>query len=166
MLNRTNRTLSARLNRLNLGTRSLAQVARFNDSASTLHTRLVHPVVLRVGVVGMPVYPITTGRTGIPFIPCSPAVSSRLIASCAIHPRVDSGADRRSADPWQANAFGPSMHRGATSGAEAAQRLLRRGQADRKPFTGKRRQQSAGQAGMSRQAVLSPVAVPNAAAGG
>jgi hypothetical protein len=166
MLNRTNRTLSAYCNRLNLGTRSLAPVARFNFSASTLHTRHVHPVVMRAGVMEVPVYPIPSGRTGIPSIPGSPAVSPWLIASCAIHPRVDSGADRRSPGQWQANMLGQPCLRGAERGAEATQPFAKRGQADRKPFTGKRRQQPAGLAGLSRQAILSPVAAPGAAAGG
>jgi hypothetical protein len=166
MLNRTNRTLSAHLNRLNLGTRSLAPVARFNTSASTLHTRLVHPVVLRAGVMEVPVYPIPIGRTGIPTIPGSPAVSPWLIASCAIHPRVDSGADRRSPGQWQASSFGQRCQRGAERSAEATERLLKRGQADCKPFTGERRQLPVRLAGMCWQAILSPVAAPGAAAGG
>jgi hypothetical protein len=166
MLNRTNRTLSANLNGLNLGTRSLAQVVRVNDSASTLHTRLVHPVVMRVGVVGVAVYPPIAGPIAIPHIPGSPAVSSQLIASCPMHPRVDSGADRRFSGPWQPSPSGPSCLTRAERGAAAIQRLPRCGQAGRKPFTGKRRQQSAGQACVSRPATLSPVAAPIAATGG
>jgi hypothetical protein len=170
MLNRTNRTLSANLNRLNLGigTRSLAPVARFNTSASTLHTRLVHPVVMRAGVMEVPVYPIPIGRTGIPTIPGSPAVSPWLIASCAIHPRVDSDADRRSPGQRQASWLGQGQpcQRGAERGADATQRLARRGQAVRKPFTGKRRPLPGRLAGMSWRAILSPAAAPGAAAGG
>jgi hypothetical protein len=168
MLNRTNRTLSAHLNRLNLGTRSLAPVARFNTSASTLHTRPVHPVVLRAGVAGVPVYPIPMGRTGILSIPGSPAVSPWLIASCAIHPRVDSGADARSPGQCPASLSGQPCQRGAERGAEATQRQPRRGQAVGKPFTGKRRphQGRLTSMGMSWSAILSPVAAPGAAAGG
>jgi hypothetical protein len=166
MLNRTNRTLSAHYNRLNLGTRSLAPVACFNTSASTQHTRHVHPVVMRAGVMGVPVYPIPSGRTGIPIFPGSPAVSPWLIASCAIHPRVDSGADRRSPGQWQANPLVPPGLRGAERGAKATQCLAKRGQAARKPFTGQRRQQSVRLAGMSWPAILSPVAAPGAVAGG
>ena len=49
MLNRTNRTLSAHLNRLNLGTRTLASQASFINGDSTLHTRHVYPVAVRAG---------------------------------------------------------------------------------------------------------------------
>jgi hypothetical protein len=163
MLNRTNRTLSAQLNRLNLGTRSLAPVARFNTSASTLHFRPVHPVVTRAGVVGVPEYPIPKGIIGIPSIPGSPAVSPWLIASCAVHPRVDSGADARPAGPWQPQAMGLSCLRGEKRGAEATRRLPGRGQSGRKPFMGQR-QQPASLAGMSWPAILSPMAAARAAA--
>jgi hypothetical protein len=166
MLNRTNRTLSARLNRLNLGTRSLAPVARFNDSASTLHTRLVHPVVMRVGVAKIPVGPAIIGPIGIPAIPGSPAVSPWLIASCAILPRVDSGADRRSAGDGQALWSALACLRGAEPGAGTTPCQPERGQADRKPFTGKRRQQPAALAGQCLQATLGSVAADRAAAGG
>ena len=166
MLNRTNRTLSARLNRLNLGTRSLAPVARFNNGSSTLHTRPVHPVVMRAGVAGVAVYPISIGSIGIPSIPGSPSVSSRLIASCAIHLRVDSGSDRPSSRDWQVKLLDQPCHRGAEPSPYPTQRSPERGQADRKPFMGKRRQQAAGLAGTCKQATVGPVAVRVAAAGG
>jgi len=43
MLNRTNRTLSANSNRLNLGTRSLAPVAGLDTVTQTLRVRHAHP---------------------------------------------------------------------------------------------------------------------------
>jgi len=100
MLNRTNRTLSASQNRLNLGTRSLAFAgqANFNIGASTLHVRHDYPVVMRAGTSGDPIDPpaiaiaITGGTTGIttPRIPGSTSVSPWLLVSCAVlvHPRV------------------------------------------------------------------------------
>jgi hypothetical protein len=168
MLNRTNRTLSAHLNRLNLGTRSLASQASVNNGDSTLHTRLVHPVAVRAGVVGVPVYPIFMGRIGIPSIPGSPSVSSWLIASCAILPRVDSGSDRPSSADWQVNLVDPPCLRGVEPGPGLTRRSPERGPAlaERKPFMGKRRQQQAGLAGMCQQATLGPVAAQPAAAGG
>ena len=54
MLNRTNRTLSANLNRLNLGTRSLASQASLVNGAKSLPTRHAFPVVMRAGMVGVP----------------------------------------------------------------------------------------------------------------
>src|SRR5215208_6003695 len=53
MLNRTNRTLSANLNRLNLGTRSLAATANVNTGdLQTLRIRHAHRVVMRDGMHG------------------------------------------------------------------------------------------------------------------
>jgi len=53
MLNRTNRTLSANLNRLNLGTRSLAATANVNrGDLQTQRTRHAHRVVMRDGMHG------------------------------------------------------------------------------------------------------------------
>ena len=51
MLNRTNRTLSANSNRLNLGTRKLAQNASANIGNLTLRTALVHLDVVSVRAV-------------------------------------------------------------------------------------------------------------------
>ena len=50
MLNRTNRTLSAHLNRLNLGTRSLALKSGVNIDGQTLRSRHAHCVVMRDGM--------------------------------------------------------------------------------------------------------------------
>ena len=168
MLNRTNRTLSANLNRLNLGTRSLASQASVINGDSTLHTRHVYPVAVRAGVVGVPVYSMIMEPMGIPSIPGSPSVSSWLIASCAIHPRVDSGSDRPFSADWQVNLLDQPSLRRAEPGPYPCltRRSPERGQADRKPFMGKRRQQPAGLAGMCQQATLGPVAAQDAAAGG
>jgi len=55
MLNRTNRTLSANLTRLNLGTRSLAQVAGANIGNETLrHAHAASPVAVRAGGYAYP----------------------------------------------------------------------------------------------------------------
>jgi len=51
MLNRTNRTLSANTNRLNLGTRKLDQDASANIGNLTLRTAHVEPVVVSVRAV-------------------------------------------------------------------------------------------------------------------
>jgi len=166
MLNRTNRTLSAHLNRLNLGTRTLASQASFNNGDSTLHTRLVHPVAVRAGVVGVPVYPMIMGPIGIPSIPGSPSVSSWLIASCAIQPRVDSGSDRPSSADWQVNLLDQPCFRGEEPGPCQTHGSPKRGPAVRKPFMGKRRLLPARLAGMCQQATSGPVAAQAAAAGG
>jgi hypothetical protein len=55
MLNRTNRTLSAHTNRLNLGTRKLDLNASTNNGRLTLRTALTSPVVsVRTGFVPYP----------------------------------------------------------------------------------------------------------------
>jgi hypothetical protein len=56
MLNRTNRTLSANTNRLNLGTRNLAHNASGNNGSLTLRTARTLPAVVtvRAGVVAYP----------------------------------------------------------------------------------------------------------------
>ena len=55
MLNRTNRTLSANTNRLNLGTRNLALLAGDNHGSSTLRTAHAIPVVVvRTGIKDHP----------------------------------------------------------------------------------------------------------------
>jgi hypothetical protein len=57
MLNRTNRTLSANTNRLNLGTRKLDQNASANNGSLTLRTSPTLPVVsVRTGVEPYPVF--------------------------------------------------------------------------------------------------------------
>ena len=59
MLNRTNRTLSANTNRLNLGTRKLDQNASANNGSLTLRTAHHFPVVVvRTGVLEYPGIPM------------------------------------------------------------------------------------------------------------
>jgi hypothetical protein len=166
MLNRTNRTLSAHLNRLNLGTRTLASQASFNNGDSTLHTRLAHAVAVRAGVVGVPVYPMIMGPIGIPSIPGSPSVSSWLFESCTMQPRVDSGSDRPSPADWQVNLLDQPCIRGEEPGLCRTHRSSKRGQAARKPFMGQRRLLPARVAGMCQQAAFGPAAAQAAAAGG
>jgi len=166
MLNRTNRTLSAHLNRLNLGTRSLAPVGSFNKGAQALHTRHAHPVVMRAGMVGYPVDPQSIGRYGIPSIPGSPSVSSWLIASPAIHPRVEFAADAPSLADRLGRSFDPPCHRSEGPVSNPTRLRQERGKAGRKPLAGKRWQQGIELAGMFEQATLGPVAAESAAAGG
>ena len=80
MLNRTNRTLSANLNRLNLGTRSLAIQANVNIGASTLRTRHAHRVVKRAGMFGSLPVEYSIPPVDLTDMPGSPSMSPR--ASC------------------------------------------------------------------------------------
>jgi len=72
MLNRTNQTLSALSNRLNLGTRSLVLVTGVNSGANTLRTRQVHHDVMRVRMVWHVVSVFGSSKCDIPSIPGSP----------------------------------------------------------------------------------------------
>jgi hypothetical protein len=86
MLNRTNRMLSANLNRLNLGTRSLAQMANLNMDPEALRTRHTHPVVpVRVGIIPDIRYPKSKGsaRTGVPG---SPSATGSSFGSSPLRP--------------------------------------------------------------------------------
>jgi hypothetical protein len=167
MLNRTNRTLSANLNRLNLGTRSLALVVGFNKGAQTLHTRHAAPVAMRAGIVGgYPAEPQPMGRIGIPSIPGSPSVSSWLIASPAIHPRVDSAFDAPSSADWLVGSFDPPCRRVEVPASDPTRLRQERGKPGRQPIGGRRGKQGARLAGMCRPATLGPVAAGSAAAGG
>ena len=90
MLNRTNRTLSAHLNRLNLGTRSLALKSGVNIDGQTLRSRHAHCVVMRDGMREQALEPVSgtiTGTGASTRIPGLPIVPSWLIASPVVRPR-------------------------------------------------------------------------------
>jgi hypothetical protein len=76
MLNRTNRTLSANLNRLNLGTRSLVLVTSGINGNSTLRLRHAHGFAMRDGMFLEfdPSIRISS-RRAIPVVPYSSPVS-------------------------------------------------------------------------------------------
>ncbi|WP_406693448.1 hypothetical protein V5E97_20695 [Singulisphaera sp. Ch08] len=87
MLNRTNRTLSANLNGLNLGTRSIAVTANINiGDLQTLRTRHVHRVVMRDGMHGYLPSSMILSRGEIPVIPGSLPVPSWLVQSRSVRP--------------------------------------------------------------------------------
>ena len=159
MLNRTNRTLSAHLNRLNLGTRSLASQASFINGDSTLHTRHVYPVAMRAGMVGVSRrshdYWDRSGfrrfRAHRPYRRGSSRVARYTRGSIR-------ATDRPSPADWQVNLLDQAGLRRAEPGPCLDTPLARAWPADRKPFMGKRRQQRAGLAGACQQATLGPVA--------
>ena len=90
-MNRTNRTLSAHLNRLNLGTRSLALKSGVNIDGRTLRSRHAHCVVMRDGMREQALDPgseTITGTGESTRIPGLSLVPSWLIASPLVRPRV------------------------------------------------------------------------------
>src|SRR4051812_6656975 len=147
MLNRTNRTLSAHLNRLNLGTRSLAPQASFDNGDQTLYVRHAHPVVMRAGMVGYRVGPNPIGRGVVPFILGSPSVSPWLIASSAIHPGVIFAADASSLADTAVRSFDLPCYRTEEPVSTPTRLRQERGKTGRKPTLGKRRQQGSRLAG-------------------
>jgi hypothetical protein len=166
MLNRTNRTLSANLNRLNLGTRSLALQANVNNGDQALYVRHAHPVVMRAGTVGYRVVPKVIGRGVVPSIPGSPSVSPWLIASSAIHPGVIFAADASSLADTPARSFDLPCYRTEEPVSNPTRLRQERGKAGRKPTVGKRRQQGSRLAGTLEQATPGPVAAFTASSGG
>jgi len=136
MLNRTNRTLSALLNRLNLGTRSLAYFASVINDEQTLRIGHAHRVVMRDGMPGdQPSSP--SGPTGeIPGILDSPAVSPRLIVSLVIPPRVALVEVPQPADRL--------CRRGESQEPSPRRVSEKRAKASRKPLTGLRWSEESG----------------------
>jgi hypothetical protein len=95
MLNRTNRMLSANRNRLNLGTRSFAQVLGGNMGLKSLRTRHAHPFEavepVRAGTSPAIRYPSSPGAP-LPIVPDSPPAPPRSARSCAAQPWYGPGA--------------------------------------------------------------------------
>lgn len=95
MLNRTNRTLSAKRNRLNLGTRSLAVQGEVNGK-NTLRVRHAHGFAMRDGMFAIPDPSIQQSRIGSAGIPCSSPVEPwpvvgpdvRTVVGLAVTPAV------------------------------------------------------------------------------
>lgn len=91
MFNRTLLTMSANLDRLNLGTRSLAGMAGANVGANQ-RFRTSYPHVrtdaLRLGSIDDPADPAISRDPWSPSIPSSPAVSVRAVPVRAEGPRV------------------------------------------------------------------------------
>ena len=162
MLNRTNRTLSANLNRLNLGTRSLAATANVNTGDfQTLRIRHAHRVVMRDGMHAFSPQPIPIRSEAIPVIPGSLPVPSWLVESRVVRSGVGLAAETSSVTDRPC--------RSARSRDQARGRVLprqERPKGDRKPLTGKRLHPGCGLGYRPARAALAPAAALPAAAGG
>jgi hypothetical protein len=162
MLNRTNRTLSANLNRLNLGTRSLAATANVNTGdLETLRIRHAHHVVMRDGMHGFSPPSIPIRRGEFPVVPGSLPVPSRLDPSRVVRPGVGLAAETSSVTDrpcWLRRSQDQSLGRV----------LLKqeRPKRDRKPATGRRSPEGYGLGYRPARAALAPAAAFTAAAGG
>ncbi len=168
MLNRTNRTLSAHLNRLNLGTRSLdLNVSAFNGEP-TLRIRHAHAVVLRDGMVGAPLIPmpIGIGRWGISVIPCSPPVVPQPSVRCVIPATVEFAADVPPRKDRPVVTSGRPSPRGGSQPQTPARNQQWCAKSGRKFFTGKRLHHGEGFAGVAARATCGVAAATLAAASG
>jgi len=164
MLNRTNRTLSANLNRLNLGTRSLAATANVNfGDLQTLRTRHAHRVVMRDGMLNLRPSPIHIVDGSIPSIPGSPIpVSSWPVVGQVRGSRVELAVETSvvgvNSPCW--------LRQSQSSTSEQSLPRQERSKLDRKPFAGKRLYTGGGTGRTSTRAALATVAALHAAAGG
>lgn len=168
MLNRTNRTLSANLNGLNLGTRSLAVTANINTGdLQTLRTRHTHRVVMRDGMHGYRPSSISISssisRGAIPVIPGSLPVPSWLVVSRSVRPWGELAAEMftvsdsdRPCRQGESQAF--SLER--VSDQE------KRSKRDRRPVTGQRSKAEKRFGFASARAALATGAAILAASGG
>lgn len=168
MLNRTNRTLSANLNRLNLGTRSLAAQASANFGGQTLRIRHAHAVVMRDGMDGDSHDPILIGPWRITGIPGSSPVPvpPRSVVERAVCARVEFATVVHSVSEQAAIPFGrPSLHGG--SQRQLSSRFQQeRSKRSRKPLGGKRLHSRAGAASTADRAALATYAAALAATSG
>ena len=170
MLNRTNRTLSANLNGLNLGTRSLDLVECGINGGQTLRARQVYDLVMRDGRVWSHMIPDGIHRR----IPAIPHLPSLFSASPSAFQRWVSAADVQltatvPSASGQSRLHGSRRESTCFSGAE---RLLSRSQGSqgpakckRPPVTGERLQWATGKPGTQARASQSAVAAIQAASG-
>ena len=88
MLNRTNRTLSANLHRLNLGTRSLVLVENVNSGKSTLRIHHDHDFAMRARMFASsdPAIRLPSSRIRIPSILGSTSVVTWPVAGPVVRP--------------------------------------------------------------------------------
>jgi len=173
MLNRTNRTLSANSNRLNLGTRSLAQTMGADMSQNHLRIRHAHPftrmVTVRTGFVPGIGYR-TPVAIPIPMMPDSSVVSTKLITSSGIRPRVEVRAE---AEPVEHSVVVDDRDclTGRPRGFTLPKVPAKPGPSPRKPYAGSQRSWQAWQGldsagAMPRMTLVAAAAVAQGAASG
>jgi hypothetical protein len=129
MLNRTNRTLSANLNRLNLRTRSFALTKGTNMDQPALQNRHAQGHTVRAGIPPQIAIPIEESYAR-PEFPASSSVSPSLIRSSGVLARVATGVDTP-----QARSLADSNGRVCWAGASRASWALsnQSGEAKAKP---------------------------------
>jgi hypothetical protein len=171
MLNRTNRTNSANLNRLNLGTRSLARTQGAVNGKNTLRTRHAHDFAMRDGRFGSfdpSIRP--SSRIEIPSVPGSPEVEPWPVEAVAVRPAVGVPVTAVVPAAWPAHAACLSAHghghgQGQSLGQSQAQGQPALAKPARDASVGKRPARGYAQ-GAYRAADRTAAAAAPAAAGG
>ncbi len=165
MLNRTNRTLSANRNRLNLGTRSLVVATGEINGKVTLRLRHAHGTPMRDGMrwsFDPSIQP--TSRIAIPTIPgLSSVVPARPVVVSVVRP-VDGSDDTLPAYPGR-SAFADCL-RDAAQGQPQVRSSQERIEAGRKPLKGERSSREKATGSDRNRAALDAAAATTAAAGG
>jgi hypothetical protein len=153
MLNRTNTTLSANLNRLNLVTRSLDRASCVLNGVQTLRVRQDHSSVMRDGMAWSHGSLIPIGRIAIPAIPGSFSVPVQPSVGCVVQARV---ALARSLSPVDARATSLFTRLAGLDGTiltpTAPLAWPKRSKSERKPVGGKRMYPGHGMADSDRRA--------------
>jgi hypothetical protein len=167
MLNRTNRMLSANLNRLNLGTRSLVLGTSGLNGNLTLHARLTQGTAMRAGMPAdsYPSIPPSWSRIGIPAIPGSAAAFVWPFVGHAVKPPVAhvGHAPRPSVRVRPADA---DCLADADDGQPQAVSLAGRAKPERFAVKGKRPAAGKAVKAVTLRAARTPAAAITAAAGG
>jgi hypothetical protein len=165
MLNRTNRTLSANLNRLNLGTRSLVLATGEVNGKSALRVRHAHGIPMRDGMLWSfdpSISPIS--RIAIPSIPgLSSVVPVRPVVDSVVRP-VD-GSDA-TLTAYTARPEFPTCREFAAQGQPQARSPQERVEASRTPLKGKRPTPGNATGGARDRAAQDAAAATTASAGG
>jgi hypothetical protein len=160
MLNRTNRTLSANLNRLNLGTRSLAVNASALNGKSTPRILHAHGFAMRVGMFGI-CDPSMPG-IAIPSIPGSTPVVPWPVAGLVVRPPV---GDPEALSASRVRPAAAACLAGAAQWRPQARPPQERAAISRRTFMGKRLHPGKAVGGLVR-AARTAAAATIAAAGG
>jgi len=166
MLNRTNRTLSANLNGLNLGTRSLVVATGEINGKVTLRLRHAHGTPMRDGMrwsFDPSIQP--TSRIAIPTIPgLSSDVPGRPSVWVSVVRPVVGSDDTLPAYPGR-SAFADCL-RDAAQGQPQVRSSQERIEAGRKPLQGERLSREKAMGSDRNRAAVDAAAAKNAAAGG
>jgi len=162
MLNRTNRTLSANRNGLNLGTRSLA-IAGGSNGIKTLRDLHAHGIAMRAGMYPESDPAIRSSGDRISVIPGSTPVVPWPVVGFVVRPRVGDPVTRRPRTPGAALAARFTLAGPSHAQAHSPQGCVKHG---RDAFRGGRPVRGKVRGAFTGFAARSAAAATAAAAGG